>query len=164
MVQPPPPQQALSGYKAPAFLLEGETLLIQGRVHPAIYWKSVAVFGLAFVMLFNAFALGMFLSFVAAIMFFLAALTQRYLVLILTDKRVIIRAGIAFVELIEIRHSQIESVELFYTLPGQLFGYASVVVSGTGRRSVMVPYMENAVEYRRALEEILIKRDDKAVS
>lgn len=163
MVQPPP-QQALSGYKAPAFLLEGETMIIQGRVHPAIYWKSVAVFGLALVMLFNAFALGMFLAFVATIMFFLAGLTQRYLVLILTDKRVIIRAGVAFVELIEIRHSQIESVELFYTLPGQIFRYASVVVSGTGRRSVMVPYMENAVEFRRALEEILIKRDDKAMA
>ncbi len=159
-----PPQQALSGYKAPAFLLEGETMLVQGRVHPAIYWKAVAVLGLAVVLLFKAFALGMFLAFVSAVMFFLASLTQRYLVLILTDKRVIIRSGIAFVELIEIRHSQIESVELFYTLPGQFFRYASVVVSGTGRRSVMVPYMENAVEFRRALEEILIKRDDAAVS
>lgn len=163
MIQPPP-KQALSGYKAPDFLLEGETMIVQGHVHPAIYWKAIAVIGVAVVMLFKAFALGVFLCFVGAVMFALAALTQRYLVLILTDKRVIIRAGIAFVELIEIRHSQIESVELFYTLPGQIFRYASVVVSGTGRRSVMVPYMENAVEFRRALEGILIKRDDKAMA
>lgn len=160
----PPPQQALSGYKAPAFLLEGEQMIVQGRVHPAIFWKAVGVMGLAVVMLFKAFALGLFLCFVAAVMMALAALTRRYLVLILTDKRVIIRAGIAFVELIEIRHSQIESVELFYTLPGQIFGYASVVVSGTGRRNVMVPFMENAVEFRRALEEMLIKRDDASIA
>ncbi len=157
-------KQALSGYRPPDFLLEGETLLVQGRIHPAIYWKAVAVLGLTLVLLVKAFNLGVFFLLVSGVMFLMAGLTQRFLMLILTDKRVVIRAGIAFVEIIEIRHSQIESVELSYTIPGQFFGYASVVVSGTGRRSVMVPYIENAVEFRRALEEILIKRDDAAVA
>jgi hypothetical protein len=151
---------ALSGRQTPDFLLEGENLLVRGLIHPAIFWKAVAVLILAVILLIKAFNLGLFMLLVAGIMIVMATLTQRYLVLILTDKRVIIRAGIAYVELIEIRHSQIESVELSYTIPGQIFGYATVVVSGTGRRTVMVPYIENAVEFRKGLEEILMKRDE----
>lgn len=151
---------ALSGRQTPDFLLEGETLLVRGLIHPAIYWKAVAVLILAIVLLIKATNLGLFILFVSGCMLLMATLTQRYLVLILTDKRVIIRAGIAYVELIEIRHSQIESVELSYTIPGQIFGYATVVVSGTGRRTVMVPFIENAVEFRKGLEEILMKREE----
>lgn len=152
---------ALSGHQTPDFLLEGETLLVRGQIHKAIYWKSVAVFILAVFLLFKAFNLGVFMLFVASVMMAMAALTERYLVLILTDKRVIIRAGITYVELIEIRHSQIESIELSYTIPGQIFGYAMVVIAGTGRRTVMVPYISNAIEFRKALEGVLMERDER---
>ena len=155
---------ALSGYQTPDFLLEGETLLLRGDIHPAIYWKSVAVGLLAVFLLFKAFNLGVFILFVAAVMGAIASLTRKYLVLILTDKRVMIRAGILYVELIEIRHSQIESVELSYTIPGQIFGYAMVVVSGMGRRSVMVPFISNAPAFRKALEECLMNRDDRSIA
>lgn len=151
---------ALSGYKKPDFLVEGEQALVQGIISKAIYWKGVAVLILALFLLFPAFNLGLFLLLVGGVMIFLAALTERYLILILTDKRVIIRAGILYVELIEIRHSQVESVELSYTLIGQLFGYASVVISGTGRRTVMVPFIRNALEFRQEMERKLLERDD----
>lgn len=156
----PEARVALSGHQTPDFLLEGETLILRGTIHKAIYWKSVVVLLLAIFLLFKAFNLGVFMLFVAGVMISMAVLTERYLVLILTDKRVIVRAGITFVELIEIRHSQIESVELSYTIPGQIFGYAIVVIAGTGRRTVMVPFISNAIEFRKGLENILMKREE----
>lgn len=155
-----PLKTALSGYKKPDFLIEGEQALVQGIISKAIYWKGVVVLLLALFLLYPAFNLGLFLLLVAGVMIFVSALTERYLILILTDKRVIIRAGIMYVELIEIRHSQVESVELSSTMIGQLFGYASVVISGTGRRTVMVPFIKNALEFRQAIEQRLLERDD----
>lgn len=141
-------------------LLEGEEVLRVARIHWAIYWKGCAVALLGLILLFYAFNLGVFFLIVAAITLGVAWLTRHFLMLALTNKRVLIRYGIIQLEVIQIHHRKIESVELGWTIMGQLLGYASVMVTGTGSRVSIVPYIANAPAFRKELEQIILNIEE----
>jgi membrane protein YdbS with pleckstrin-like domain len=140
-------------------LLEDERMLGVARIHGAIYWKGVAVtiIGLLLLPTF-AMSLGFFLIFVGLMMIGLAHLTRSFLVLAATDKRIFIRSGILYADMTELRHTQIESIELGITPIGQIFGYASVIVTGTGQRRVMVPFVANGIAFRKSVNDILVNK------
>lgn len=140
-------------------LTEDETMMVTCVIHGAIFWKSVAVilFGMLLLTTF-AFTLGVFLMFVGAFMMGLAWLTRRFLILAATNKRVFIRSGILYADMIEMRYSQIESIELGINPIGQIFGYGSVIITGTGQRRVIVPYITNALEFRSKVNDILVNK------
>lgn len=139
-------------------LQEDEHIIAQSVIHDAIFWKSVAMILFGMVFLIFAFNLGIFFMFVGAVMMGLAWLTRRYLLVIATDKRIVIRSGIFYADMIELRYTQIESVELGATPIGQMFGFASLIITGTGQRRVIVPYIANALEFRTRVNEILINK------
>tara|TARA_B100001179_G_scaffold231924_1_gene223177 strand:- start:786 stop:1304 length:519 start_codon:yes stop_codon:yes gene_type:complete len=141
-------------------LREGETIIINGIISPGIYWKSLFVLLLALLISLLAWQLGALLLIVSIMMFGVAFLTQRFLLLVLTDHRVIVRYGIMNLETTQIRFSSMESVEVQRTLVGQLLGYASVVLTGTGTRVLIVPFVANANQFRNALDEILFRQDE----
>ena len=105
------------------------------------------------------FNLGVFFMFVSLIMLSIAFLTRYYLLLALTDERVIIRHGIINLDTIELPHSRIESVELARTIMARLLGYSTVMITGTGSRRTAVPFIADAHLFRAALDDILIQRD-----
>ncbi|MBU0801313.1 MAG: PH domain-containing protein [Alphaproteobacteria bacterium] len=156
-----------------SMLLPDETLLRVGIVSNGIYWKSIAVliFALVFMLVMAVVGLpanlmilfGVVLFFKVVLMFSLAALTKHYLLLVATDKRVIMRYGIINLEVIQMRYSKVESSEIASTIPGRLIGYASVFVSGTGGHTLAIPYIANAAEFRETISQILLKRDDLEV-
>ena len=59
-------------------------------------------------------------------------------------------------DVVDIRLSKIESIDLERMLPGHIFGYASVVVMGTGNRLIRVPYIGNAEFFRRYYNEMVL--------
>ena len=140
-------------------LQEDEHILSQSVIHDAIFWKSVAVIILGMLLLPTfATTLGIFLMFVGGVMLGLAWLTRRFLVVVATDKRVVVRSGIFYADMIELRYTQIESVELGATPIGQVFGYANLIITGTGQRRIIVPFIANALEFRIKVNEILINK------
>lgn len=140
-------------------LQDDEHMVAQSVVHGAIYWKAVAVIVLGMLLLPTfATTLGIFLMFVGGVMLGLAHLTRRYLLVLATDKRIIVRSGIFYADMIELRLAQIESVELGITPLGQIFGFGSLIVTGTGQRRVIVPYVANALEFRGRVNDILINK------
>lgn len=153
-----------------AMLLPGENILVIGNVSDGIYWKGVAVFVAAIIFMLLMAVLGlpmplMILFGVAfliklLIMFPLAYLTKRYLLLAATDKRVIVRVGIVNLEIIQLRYAQVESSEVASSIPGRILGYANVYISGTGGRVLAVPFITNAMEFRNAVSEVLSRRDE----
>ncbi len=140
-------------------LTEDENFLALARIHGAIYWKGVAViiFGMLLLLTF-AFSLGVFLMFVGAIMLGIAHLTRRYLLLAASDKRIFIRSGILYADMIEMRYGQIESIELGINPIGQIFGYGSVIITGTGQRRVIVPFITNAIAFRKVVNDVLVNK------
>lgn len=144
-----------------SMLMPGEKVVRVATISPAIYWKSIAVFIIALLtIIFVAPPLGLFLLFVSFVLFGFAHMTKYFLMLAATDKRVLVRFGIFNVEVIQMRYSKIESVELFWSLPGQLLNYSTVIITGTGNRVAFVPFIADGPEFRRILSEILIRRDE----
>lgn len=140
-------------------LQNDETLLSMSVIHPAIYWKGVVLLIFAILIMPTfAFNLGCFLIFVAAVILSLAWLTRRYLILAATDKRIIVRSGVLYADMIELRYTQVESVELGITPIGQICGYGSVIVTGTGTRRIIVPFITNALTFRNKVNDILVNK------
>ena len=140
-------------------MTEDESLLTLARIHGAIYWTGVAIiiFGMLLLLTFAA-SLGLFLIFVGIVMLILAHLTRRYLLLAASDKRIFIRSGILYADMIEMRYGQIESIELGINPIGQIFGYGSVIITGTGQRRVIVPFISNAIAFRKIVNYILVDK------
>ncbi|MCB9991297.1 MAG: PH domain-containing protein [Rhodospirillales bacterium] len=142
-----------------------EKVIRVATIHPGIYWKTVCVAILAFLLILTPVRnLGFFLAFVALVMYVLASMYKKFLVLVLTDKRVFLRHGILRVDTIQIRHSRIESVETERTITGQLLGYAAVVIYGTGSRRTAIPFIADALEFRNELDEMLAEYEEGAAS
>ncbi|QQG35199.1 MAG: PH domain-containing protein [Micavibrio aeruginosavorus] len=145
-----------------SILMPDEKVLRVATISPGIYWKGIAVFILALIVMIKAFALGAFLMLVSVIMLGIAYMTRYFLLLAATDKRVIIRHGIINLDTIQFRYTKLESVELSRTIIGQLLGYASVVITGTGSRVTVVPFIADASKFREELNKILFEQDEKA--
>ncbi|MCM2344061.1 MAG: PH domain-containing protein [Alphaproteobacteria bacterium] len=145
-----------------SILMPDEKVLRVATISPGIYWKGVVVFVLAALVMIKAFALGLFLMFVSVLMLAVSYLTRYFLLLAATDKRVIIRHGIINLDTIQFRYTKLESVELSRTIIGQLLGYASVVITGTGSRVTVVPFIADASKFRAELNKILFEQDEKA--
>ena len=85
-------------------LTEDESFIATCVIHGAIFWKAVVVIVLGMLMLPTfAFSLGVFLMFVGGIMLGLAWLTRHFLILAATNKRVFIRSGVVYADMIELR-------------------------------------------------------------
>lgn len=141
-------------------LVDGEEEIARAAIHPAIYWKGGVVLILGIYLLFAVFNLGVLFTVVGLFMLGVAWMTRLYLMLVVTNRRVIIRHGIfIWVDTTEMRLSQIESVEMNRMLLGQLLGYGNLIITGTGNRSTLVPYVANPERLRRAVDEILLRRE-----
>lgn len=160
-------RQALSGPatdKAEVLRLAGvslgedEALIDYAHIHGAIYWKAVVMLMFAIFMgMAFALTLGLFFGFVGVVMLVMAHLTRHYLILAATDKRLFVRYGWFYADMIELRYTQIESIEVGIMPTGQAFGYGSVIVTGTGQRRIIVPYVTNAVQFRSKVNDVLAK-------
>jgi uncharacterized membrane protein YdbT with pleckstrin-like domain len=146
--------------RAGVTLQEGESIAARSIIHEAIYWKGVAVCLLGLFLLPTHFlSLGVFFIFVGVVMLGIAHVSRRFLILLATDKRVIARSGLIYADMVELRYSQVESVELGMTVIGQILGYGNVVITGTGQRRVIVPFVKNAQDFKRRVNDILVNRE-----
>lgn len=142
-------------------LVKGEKVIRSAVISNAIYWQSVAVLVLA--LLFGVFVvveLGVLLLVVALLMAGYAAARQKVFMLVLTDKRVLVRYGLLQMDVVDIRFDKIESVELERMPTGMLMGYANVVVMGTGNRYISIPYVSNGRSIRKAYNEMVLTEED----
>jgi Bacterial membrane flanked domain. len=139
-------------------LVPGENIVASARIHPGIYWQSAAVlFFAVLVYLFIVKELGFLLVAVALLMALYETIKKNILMLVVTNKRVLARYGILQVDVVDMHFDKIESIEMERMPPGYLMGYANVVLMGTGNRHIVIPYVANAAELRRAYNEQVLK-------
>lgn len=138
-------------------LVDGESVLKNARIHWGIYWKAGVIFFIGFLIgVLLAWELGILLMAVGGLAAFYAAAKKAILLLCLTNKRVLARYGILQVDVVDIHFDKIESLELERMLPGYLMGYSNVVIMGTGNRMIVIPYVANGPEVRRAYNETVL--------
>lgn len=138
-------------------LLPGETILQSAIIHNGIYWTAGAVLVLAVLFsVFIAYQLGVLLALVALLMAVYAYLRKEILMLVVTDKRVLVRYGLLQVDVVDLHFDKIESIELERMLPGYMMGYSNVVIMGTGNRYIVIPYVANGIQIRRTYNEAVL--------
>lgn len=140
-------------------LLEGEKVVAEARISDFIYWRCLAV--LAFAVLVGvllAVELGALFLVVALIMAVHATILKSILLMVVTNKRVLVRYGILQVDVVDIHFDKVESMELERMITGYMMGYANVVVMGTGNRYIVIPFVANGPQLRRAYNEMTLNR------
>jgi uncharacterized membrane protein YdbT with pleckstrin-like domain len=138
-------------------IVPDERILRVAQFSNGIYWKGGVVFLFAVLLATQVLNLGIFLMVVAGIMLGVAYITKHYLLLILTNKRLLIRSGLIRMDTVQMAIDRIESVELERTIPGMILGYASVVVTGTGSRVMAVPFVDQPHVFRRLTDDVIYK-------
>lgn len=144
-------------------LLPGEVIRESAVIHNGIFWKAGAVFLIAIlVALFVVKELGILLAVTAVLMGIYAIVKKEILMLVVTNRRILVRYGILQVDVVDMHFDKVESVELERMAPGYIMGYSNVVVMGTGNRYIVIPYVANGVSVRRAYNEaVLVEKDKK---
>lgn len=139
-------------------LVDGEEVIEISGIHPGIYWQSIVVGLIAFLLwVFVAKQLGMILWIFALTLAVYAFLRRKILLFVLTNKRIFARAGLLQIEVVDIQFDRIESLELEQMPPGFFMGYSNLVVTGTGNRLIVIPYVSNGGAIRKAFSEITLK-------
>ena len=142
-------------------LTKGEEVILYGNVHWGIYWKASVVLLFALLVGLLLFVeLGIVLGIAGVLLLSYAVIKKHMLLLILTNKRILVRYGILQVDVVDIRFRNIESVELERMLPAFLMGYSSVIVMGTGNRFIYIPYIANGAAFRRAFNELVLDEEE----
>ncbi len=142
-------------------LVKGEQIVERAEIHWGIYWKSAAVFVFAvLVALVVAFEIGVLLAVSALVMFVHATIKKQILMLALTNKRMLFRYGILQIDVVDMRFSKIESIEIERMPPGYVMGYSNVVIMGTGQRYVVIPYVANGLEIRQAYNRLTLSEEE----
>ncbi len=141
-------------------LVKGEEVVVRADISQFIYWQSAVVFVFAVLVSLVVFELGALLGFTAILMFIYVTLKKEILLLVLTNKRMLFRYGILQVDVVDIRFSKIESVEIERMLPGYIMGYSNVVIMGTGNRYVVIPYVANGPAVRQAYNKLTLVEDE----
>jgi len=141
-------------------LVKGEQIVAEAVISPYIYWQSIAVLVVALLVGLVVFELGVLLAVTAIAMFTYVTLKKEILMLVLTNKRMLFRYGILQVDVVDMRFSKIESIELERMVPGYIMGYSNVVIMGTGQRYVVIPYVANGPEIRQAYNRLTLSEDE----
>ena len=75
----------------------------------------------------------------------------------LTTKRVIFKSGIIGRDTEEMRLLKVETVEIKQGIIGRIFGYGSVIISGTGTSNVVFNYVSGPLNVKKEIESQLDK-------
>jgi uncharacterized membrane protein YdbT with pleckstrin-like domain len=139
-------------------LLKGETVTYRTRLH----WKVLLLPMLLTVVVFLPLAIWALTSerkLLALIPFSaaLVALTGAHLYRVssefaVTNKRVIVKAGMLSTRSIELLLSKIEGISVTQSLSGRMFGFGEIVVTGSGGTRERFAGIQSPLEFRQAVQ------------
>ncbi|MEO8465004.1 MAG: PH domain-containing protein [Gammaproteobacteria bacterium] len=147
-----------------ANLMQGEQVVYQTSLHWLLYsWPIVlAIVGL--LMLLGVPALGLVVLVLAAILGATVFITVHNAEFAVTDKRVIMKTGWINRRSLELLLSKIESIAVDQGLAGKLWGYGTIVLSGTGGSHEPFKNIADPFEFRKQVQEQIARVQDAAIT
>jgi len=150
-----------------------ETVILEERMHGAMFILPflMALVGIA-LSLFVGSLLGFGMDLIAVIIFLgfmlgalldLVRTTVRYFTgrLTLTNKRITIKRGLFNRQSFEILLKQVEGIGIKQPLVGRLFGFGTIIVSGTGGAREVFRGLRNPQHFRELVQEEIAKVQGK---
>jgi uncharacterized membrane protein YdbT with pleckstrin-like domain len=87
------------------------------------------------------------------VVWILAALIRRSATeLAVTNRRVIAKFGLVRRSTVELNLSKVESIRVEQSVMGRIFGFGSIVVTGTGSTMEPIPYIAEPIRFRQAVQ------------
>jgi len=163
-------------------LMPGETVVYRTRLHwIVIFWPIVLsiIFGVAGLVLLARtlagprddsgdrtamLAGGAILLVVAIISLVVALLKRNATEMAVTDRRVIVKIGVAARRTFEIMLSKVESIGVEETFMGRMLGYGTVVVRGTGGTPEPFDTVAHPLEFRKQVQQQIENSQERARS
>lgn len=144
--------------KMQGLLTEGEEIIVDARIHPIVYAPPALYLFIALLAaLFFHWAVGLVIVIVSLYPFYNAYINYNMTHLVLTNKKVLSRAGFISRDWTRMAFGKVENAYLEEPIIGRQFGYSTVVVSGVGSGSISVPYVKGGDEFVKQLEQQLEK-------
>ena len=156
-------------------LISGETVAYRSGLHwTVVFWPTLlalvlAIPGIALLYTGNVdragnplstvnlstlkLAGGVILLLVAAVIIARAALERGAAEFAITNKRIILRAGLLHRKSLEMFLNKVESISVDQTLGGRMLGYGTIMVRGTGGTAETFPRVASPLDFRRHAQE-----------
>jgi hypothetical protein len=163
-------------------LMAGESVVYRTRLHwVVIFWPIVVtlLFGLSGLALLAtsmsgssdnsgklspALVGGILLLVVAVVALGVSLAKRNATEMAVTDRRVIVKVGVAARRTFEILLSKVESIGVEESVMGRMLGYGTVVVRGTGGTPESFDKIAHPLEFRTQVEEQIDKSQGRASS
>lgn len=139
-------------------LLPGESVRYHTRLHWNVYLRPAAftlvlLLPLAVLALISTHPLlALIPAAVACAVLAQAWLRRRSSEFAVTNKRVIIKLGILTTRSIELLLPKIEAIEVEQSMPGRMFGYGGIVVTGSGGTHERFTDIARPLDFREAVQ------------
>jgi uncharacterized membrane protein YdbT with pleckstrin-like domain len=105
---------------------------------------------------------GVILLVVAAICIVTGILKRNATEMAVTDKRLVIKVGVAGRRTLELLLQKVESIAVEESLMGRALGYGTVIVHGTGGTPEPFDRMAHPIEFRKQVQQQIEKLLDKS--
>lgn len=138
-----------------SLLMPGEKIVHVASISSAVYWQACAMLAVTAGAALLSFTLMLYFLVISVVLFLIAHSTRAYLLLGVTDHRIVCRSGIIYADVTSLRFNAIESIDVVTSPLGALLGYGNVIVSGTGRMRFMVPCVSDAAAFRDAAVQMM---------
>ena len=105
---------------------------------------------------------GIILLVVAAIFIISGVLKRNATEMAVTDKRVVIKVGLAGRRTIELLLQKVESIGVEESMMGRILGYGTVVIRGTGGTPEPFDNVSHPIEFRKQVQQQIEKLMDRS--
>ena len=95
---------------------------------------------------------GLIFAVLGLIVILVALIRRNSTELAVTNRRVIAKFGFIKRSTIELNLAKVESIRVEQSVGGRLFGYGSVIVTGTGSTMDPIPYVADPIKFRQAVQ------------
>jgi uncharacterized membrane protein YdbT with pleckstrin-like domain len=141
-----------------ANLLQGEQVMYRTRLHwkvfvPPLLFALVISVPLAWLWITNAWNAFGWIPVAIALLWLIAALVRRQTSeFVVTNKRVLMKAGVFTVRSIELLLSKVEAIAVHQSLAGRVFGYGDIVLTGSGGTKEPFSSIQSPLVFRNAVQ------------
>lgn len=100
---------------------------------------------------------GLFFIAFAVLYIVMTAVTYYFSSVTVKTKQVILRTGVLVRQFVDIPLNKIETIDIRQSIMGSIFGYGSLLITGTGGTRHLISYLNNPLACRRHIEELMNK-------
>jgi uncharacterized membrane protein YdbT with pleckstrin-like domain len=147
-----------------ANLMQGEQVIYQTTLHWLMYFWPIVLAVVGALMLLGVPTLGLVVLALAAVLGVTVFITVHNAEFAVTNRRVIMKTGWLNRRSLELLLTKVESIAVDQGFAGKLWGYGTIVLSGTGGSHEPFQNITDPFEFRKQVQEQIARVQDTAAA